>query len=87
VIKSSPQSKNPRYLGGFDEFDIYITGAGSIIARYGNGYGDFVNIGSRPYVKGKARLRLANSVLVRSPDLPERIKAMIMCFAPDVCAE
>lgn len=87
-MRYKPQSANPRYVGGVDKFDIYITRGGSIIAWYDNGFPDFVCLGSVPYVKGTVHDKI--HWLGRDPcpvDIQDRIEAMIMCFAPDACAE
>lgn len=85
-MRYTPQSANPRYLGGVDVFDVYITPVGNIIARYGDRPDKFFRLGKKPYRAGKA-IKALKDKRDATQDAAERIDAMILCFAPDVCAE
>jgi hypothetical protein len=82
-------SPTPRYLGGVDEFDIYVTPMGAFIARYGSKTDNFIRLASHPYttVGVEARERINRPTMRKREAVAERIDAMIRCFAHDLCAE
>ena len=85
-------SPSPRYIGGVDEYDIYITRGGNVIARYGNRSDEFLrpksdlcSVGD-PLSVGDWTTAIRQLKAMRlDSDVAERIVAMLNCFAPDLC--
>lgn len=93
-MRYKPRTPAPRYLGAVEEYDIYVTPDGAVIARYG----DRPTKSVRPAGWSKPRgsdlsanswyegmLRVVGEGRA-SRDVAERIAALIACFAPDLCA-
>ena len=77
-----------------EEYDIYVTPDGSVVARYGNGQTRFVRPAgwSKPRGSNLSANSWYEGMLCvvgegrASRDVAERIAALIACFAPDLCA-
>lgn len=92
-MRYKPQTPAPRYIGAVEEYDIYATPSGNVIARYGNDMASFArphgwtkpgrgDLSANGWYKGIIKSR--HSPPTR--DVAERIAALIACFAPDLCA-
>lgn len=92
-MRYKPQTPAPRYIGAVEEYDVYVTPNGNVIARYGDEMGSFArpagwahprggDLSANGWYKGIRKSR--HSPPTR--DVAERIAALIACFAPDLCA-
>ena len=88
-MRYKPQCLNPRYIGGVDEFDLYVTPGGTIVARFGNGTGAKLRLNYGPYRKMPPDIegRIDRISKAERRDVVTRMDAMIRCFAPDLCAK
>ena len=88
-MRYEAQTPQPRYLGGVDEFDLYVTPNGSIIARFSSRWGDMIRIGSAPYkaIPRSLEGHIDRVSKAQQRDVVTRMDAMIRCFAPDLCAK
>jgi hypothetical protein len=98
-MRYKAHSPSPRYIGGVDKYDVYITRGGNVIARYGEHSADFVGVHVGHFVgvvttpldvrAWAHRLRVSQSGAVSEEEAhhhAERIVALLTCFAPDLCA-
>lgn len=81
-MRYKPQTREPRYVGAVDRYDVYVTPMGNIIARFGDDYMSFINLGKVPYRPGQAKPAMSYMV---NEGVGDRIDALIQCFAPDIC--
>ena len=98
-MRYKAHSPSPRYIGGVDKYDVYITKGGNVIARYADHSADFVGVhvghfagvaanplDVRAWSKRLARSQSGAVSEEEAHDLAERIVALLTCFAPDLCA-
>lgn len=81
-MRYRPQTRQPRYIGAVDKYDVYTTPMGNIIARFSDDYMDFISLGKVPYRPGHAKRVIHH---IGNEDVTDRIDALIQCFAPDIC--
>lgn len=81
-MRYRPQTPNPRFIGSVESFDIYVTPMGNIIARYGDDYGSFLNLGKVPYEQGRPHKMMGSD---HDVSIKDRIDALMQCFAADLC--
>ena len=74
-------TKNPAYLGGVDEFDIYITPSMNVVARWGGARGHRFSL-PVSYARCGFRWRAALGMGVTHGQ-SETIAAMVRCFGPE----
>jgi hypothetical protein len=88
-MRYKPQCQDPRYLGGVDEFDLYVTPNGTFIIRFGSNLHAFIRLGTAPYkaMPPNVEGRIDRISKAERRDVVTRMDAMIRCFAPDLCAK
>jgi len=74
-------TKNPAYLGGVDELDIYITPSMDVVARWGNEVYHRVSL-PISYERCGFRWRAALGTTITHGQ-SENIAAMVRCFGPE----
>ena len=77
-MRYKPATKNPAYLGGVEEYDIYLTSQGNVVARWGNG----AAASSHPIAKARYATRWVGLTHM-TREKAERIAAMVRCFGPE----
>jgi hypothetical protein len=72
-------TKNPAYLGGVDEFDIYITPSMNVVARWGGARGHRFSL---PVSYARCGFRWRREFALPH-EKSETIAAMVRCFGPE----
>ena len=72
-------TKNPAYLGGVDEFDIYITPSMNVVARWDNRKGGRFIL---PISHARCGFRWRRAFALPHGQ-SETIAAMVRCFGPE----
>jgi len=73
-------TKDPAYLGGVEEFDIYVTPSMNVVARWGN-----VAKATACHITNARDAATWMDPLVphMTPEIAERIAVMVRCFGPE----